>query len=81
VRGAFAASWLARNGVSAPRTPERAEFLRLFEGGVRFGPLLRPGTAVGWAFGGTRGSGIWLRRPRSGRVGGHESRKLAGSGR
>jgi len=44
VRGAFAASWLARNGVSAPGTPGRAEFLRLFEGGVRFGPLLRPGT-------------------------------------
>jgi len=44
VRGAFAASWLARNGVSAAGTPERAEFLRLFEGGVRFGPLLRPGT-------------------------------------
>ena len=44
VRGAFAGAWLARNGVSAPGTPERAEFLRLFEGGVRFGPLLRPGT-------------------------------------
>ena len=44
VRGAFAGAWLARNGVSAPGTPGRAEFLRLFEGGVRFGPLLRPGT-------------------------------------
>ncbi len=44
VRGAFAAAWLARHGVSAPGTPERAEFLRLFEGEVRFGPLLRPGT-------------------------------------
>jgi CRISPR-associated protein Csx10 len=44
VRGAFAGAWLARNGASAPGTPERAEFLRLFEGGVRFGPLLRPGT-------------------------------------
>jgi CRISPR-associated protein Csx10 len=44
VRGAFAGSWLARNGVSAPGTPKRAEFLRLFEGEVRFGPLLGPGT-------------------------------------
>lgn len=44
VRGAFAAAWLARNGVSAPGTPGRAEFLRLFEGEVRFGPLLSPGT-------------------------------------
>jgi CRISPR-associated protein Csx10 len=44
VRGAFAGAWLARNGVSAPGTPARTEFLRLFEGGVRFGPLLRPGT-------------------------------------
>ncbi len=44
VRGAFAASWLASKGVSAPGSPQRAEFLRLFEGGVRFGPLLRPGT-------------------------------------
>jgi len=44
VRGAFAGAWLAKNGVSAPGTPERGEFLQLFEGGVRFGPLLRPGT-------------------------------------
>ena len=44
VRGAFAGAWLARNGVSAPGTPGRTEFLRLFEGEVRFGPLLRPGT-------------------------------------
>jgi CRISPR-associated protein Csx10 len=39
VRGAFAAAWLTANGPSAPGTPARAEFLRLFEGGVRFGPL------------------------------------------
>lgn len=44
VRGAFAAAWLARNGVSTPGTPGREEFLTLFEGGVRFGALLRPGT-------------------------------------
>ena len=44
VRGAFAGAWLARNGVSVPGTSGRGEFLRLFEGGVRFGPLLRPGT-------------------------------------
>lgn len=44
VRGAFAAAWLARHGVSAPGTPERKEFLGLFEGGVRFGALLRDGT-------------------------------------
>jgi CRISPR-associated protein Csx10 len=44
VRGAFAAAWLARNGVSRPGTREREEFLRLFEGPVRFGALLRAGT-------------------------------------
>lgn len=43
-RGALAAAWLARNGISRPGTPEREEFLSLFEGGVRFGALLRPGT-------------------------------------
>jgi CRISPR-associated protein Csx10 len=44
VRGAFAAAWLARNGVSRPGTPQREEFLRLFEGRVRFGALLPAGT-------------------------------------
>lgn len=44
VRGALAAAWLARNGISKPGTPEREEFLRLFEGGVRYGSLLRDGT-------------------------------------
>jgi CRISPR-associated protein Csx10 len=44
VRGAFAAAWLARHGASQPGTPQRKEFLRLFEGGVRFGSLLRDGT-------------------------------------
>jgi CRISPR-associated protein Csx10 len=44
VRGAFAAAWLARNGVSKPGTPQRKEFLGLFEGGVRFGSLLRDDT-------------------------------------
>jgi CRISPR-associated protein Csx10 len=44
VRGAFAAAWLARYGPSNPGTPEREQFLDLFEGGVRFGPLLRDGT-------------------------------------
>jgi CRISPR-associated protein Csx10 len=44
VRGAFAGAWLARNGVPVRGTPGRGEFLQLFEGGVRFGPLLRPGT-------------------------------------
>ena len=43
VRGAFAAAWLARHGVSTPGTPERGEFLRLFEGGVRFGALVLEG--------------------------------------
>ena len=43
VRGAFAAVWLARNGISEPGTTERAEFLRLFEGGVRFGALMPDG--------------------------------------
>jgi CRISPR-associated protein Csx10 len=44
VRGAFAAAWLALYGPSKPGTPERKQFLDLFEGGVRFGPLLREGT-------------------------------------
>jgi CRISPR-associated protein Csx10 len=44
VRGAFAAVWLSRHGASRPGTPERKEFLDLFEGGVRFGALLRDGT-------------------------------------
>lgn len=44
VRGAFAAAWLARHGPSKPGTPEREQFAGLFEGGVRFGPLLRDGT-------------------------------------
>jgi CRISPR-associated protein Csx10 len=44
IRGAFAGAWLARNGVSEPGTPQREEFLRLFEGPVRFGALLRTGT-------------------------------------
>jgi CRISPR-associated protein Csx10 len=44
VRGALAATWLARNGVSRPGTPGREEFLTLFEGGVRYGALLRDGT-------------------------------------
>lgn len=44
VRGALAAAWLARNGASRPGTPEREEFLALFEGGVRYGALLRDGT-------------------------------------
>lgn len=44
VRGAFAAAWLARYGPSKPGTPERKQFTDLFEGGVRFGPLLRTGT-------------------------------------
>jgi CRISPR-associated protein Csx10 len=44
VRGAFAAAWIARHGAPEPGNPRRTEFLRLFEGGVRFGALLRPGT-------------------------------------
>jgi CRISPR-associated protein Csx10 len=44
VRGAFAAAWLARHGASAPGTRMREEFLGIFEGGVRFGPLFRDGT-------------------------------------
>jgi CRISPR-associated protein Csx10 len=44
VRGAFAAAWLARHGVTRPGSPERKQFLDLFEGGVRFGALLRPET-------------------------------------
>lgn len=43
VRGAFAAAWIARHGTPAPGSPHRAEFLRLFEGDVRYGALLPPG--------------------------------------
>jgi CRISPR-associated protein Csx10 len=41
-RGALAGAWIAANG--EPTGAGRAEFLRLFEGGVRYGALLRPGT-------------------------------------
>jgi len=44
VRGAFAAAWLARHGVTRPGTLERKQFLDLFEGGVRFGALFRADT-------------------------------------
>jgi CRISPR-associated protein Csx10 len=41
VRGALAAAWITANG--EPAGPRRAEFLRLFEGGVRFGALMPDG--------------------------------------
>jgi len=46
VRGAFAAAWLADHGGTADT--DRAGFLRLFEGGVRYGPLFvgRPPTPL-----------------------------------
>jgi len=43
VRGAFAAAWIARNSAPAPGAPLRAEFMRLFEGDVRYGALLPHG--------------------------------------
>jgi CRISPR-associated protein Csx10 len=43
VRGALAASWIALHGVPAPGTRGRTEFLGLFEGGVRYGPLFAGG--------------------------------------
>jgi CRISPR-associated protein Csx10 len=45
VRGAFAAAWIAAHGQPSRSSPRRQEFLRLFEGGVRFGPLFA-GTEV-----------------------------------
>ena len=42
VRGAFAAAWIAAHGVPSHDAPGRQEFLRLFEGEVRFGPLFGP---------------------------------------
>jgi CRISPR-associated protein Csx10 len=39
VRGAFAAAWIVVHGEPVPSLPLRAQFLRLFEGGVRYGPL------------------------------------------
>ena len=43
VRGAFAASWIAARGVPERGTASREQFLNLFEGGVRFGPLFGDG--------------------------------------
>lgn len=42
VRGAFAAAWITAHGGRTDR--EREEFLDLFEGGVRFGPLFLSGS-------------------------------------
>jgi CRISPR-associated protein Csx10 len=39
LRGALAAAWLARNRPPRPDTRNDAEFQRIFEGAVRFGPL------------------------------------------
>jgi CRISPR-associated protein Csx10 len=39
VRGAFAAAWIAAHGAPGHGSPFREQFLRLFEGAVRFGPL------------------------------------------
>lgn len=39
VRGAFAAAWIAANGEPARSSPQRQQFLQLFEGDVRFAPL------------------------------------------
>ena len=39
VRGAFAGAWLARHGSVPAEGRRRDEFVALFEGGVRFGPL------------------------------------------
>jgi CRISPR-associated protein Csx10 len=46
VRGAFAAAWIARHGAPVPGSPRRDEFLRLFEGDVRYGSLLPPGLDI-----------------------------------
>lgn len=43
VRGAFAAAWIRAYGVAVPGSPHRDEFVELFEGGVRFGPLYATG--------------------------------------
>ncbi|MBA2324542.1 MAG: hypothetical protein H0V92_11210 [Pseudonocardiales bacterium] len=42
LRGAFAARWIAAHQPPLIDNPRRAEFERLFEGGVVFGPLLPP---------------------------------------
>jgi CRISPR-associated protein Csx10 len=39
VRGAFAAAWIAVHGAPAASSATRPQFLRLFEGEVRYGPL------------------------------------------
>ena len=43
VRGAFAAAWIRRYGAPEQAHPRRAEFVKFFEGGVRFGPLYPDG--------------------------------------
>jgi len=45
IRGAFAAAWIAAHGQPSRSSSHRQEFLGLFEGGVRFGPLFS-GTEV-----------------------------------
>ncbi|MCW2914726.1 MAG: hypothetical protein JWN52_2794 [Actinomycetia bacterium] len=54
LRGALAGAWLAELGEPDPVSRgravipahRRADFTELFEGGVRFGPLLRPGSYI-----------------------------------
>jgi CRISPR-associated protein Csx10 len=46
LRGAFAAAWIRAHGVPARGSAHREEFVELFEGGVRFGPLYAKGGPV-----------------------------------
>ena len=43
VRGSLAAAWIRRYGPPDPGSSHRHDFVTLFEGAIRFGPLLPPG--------------------------------------
>ncbi|GGL19430.1 RAMP superfamily CRISPR-associated protein [Mangrovihabitans endophyticus] len=44
LRGALAATWIAEHGPPTSHNPRHAEFQELFDGDIRFGPLLPEGT-------------------------------------
>ncbi|MDB4872558.1 MAG: hypothetical protein JWL97_3562 [Gemmatimonadales bacterium] len=46
LRGALAAGWIRDNGPPTRDNPRRAEFIEIFEGNVRYGPLFQEGTSL-----------------------------------
>jgi CRISPR-associated protein Csx10 len=65
VRGALATAWIRQNGIPDPVNPLRDEFISLFEGAIRYGPLFQEGTAItplsaAWCkYPATPGCGAW----------------------